>query len=155
VLAGRSDGLDAAEPYLRGGGATAGVGDATHDVRWHAGPARHEAGTPNLLGAVALAAVCEALAGADRDALEAHEQALLSRLRAGLGGIDGVHGLAAFGPDHPRIGVAAFAVAGLASSPAAARLSTEYGIGVRAGWSCAHPLTPRLPRPPARHRPPP
>ncbi|MBM0235476.1 aminotransferase class V-fold PLP-dependent enzyme, partial [Micromonospora sp. STR1_7] len=63
VLIGRADWLDSAPPYLAGGGATSRVGPATHDVTWATGPARHEGGTPNLLGAVALAAVCTALAG--------------------------------------------------------------------------------------------
>jgi len=58
-------------PYLAGGGATAEVGDAAQDVRLREGPSRHEAGTPNLLGAVALAAACGALAATDRPALAA------------------------------------------------------------------------------------
>ncbi|MEU8662012.1 aminotransferase class V-fold PLP-dependent enzyme, partial [Actinoplanes philippinensis] len=56
VLAGRSDWLDAAEPYLAGGGASAAVGDRPGELTWATGAARHEGGTPNLLGAVALAA---------------------------------------------------------------------------------------------------
>ncbi|GIG58921.1 aminotransferase [Longispora fulva] len=144
VLAGRADWLDAAEPYLVGGGATAHVGDATHDVRWAAGAARHEAGTPNLLGAVSLAAVCTELALADRAEVEAEEEALTARLRSGLAAIDGVHDLNLFGPEHPRIGVVAFVVDGVPSSRVAARLATEFGIGVRDGLFCAHPLTRRL-----------
>jgi selenocysteine lyase/cysteine desulfurase len=41
VLIGRPDWLDAATPLTKGGGASARVGDATHDVRWTSGPARH------------------------------------------------------------------------------------------------------------------
>jgi selenocysteine lyase/cysteine desulfurase len=144
VLAGRPDWLAAADPYLAGGGATALVGDATHEVRWSDGPARHEAGTPNVLGAVALAAVCDALGAADRAALAAREEALTARLRAGLAGIDGVVELSLFGPAAPRVGIAAFAVLGLDSDVLAAALSAEYGIGVRDGLFCAHPLTRRL-----------
>ena len=144
VLAGRSDWLDAAPPYLRGGGATSYVGDDAGEVRWHTGPARHEAGTPNLLGAVALAAVCEALDGADRAALAAREDALLARLRRGLNTIGGVHQLALFGPDHPRVGIVSFAVEGLDSATVASRLSSGYGIGVRDGLFCAHPLARHL-----------
>ena len=75
------DWLDAAEPYLRGGGASAAVGADPADVTWATGPARHEGGTPNLIGAVALAAVCAALLRADRQALYDHEQSLLARAR--------------------------------------------------------------------------
>jgi selenocysteine lyase/cysteine desulfurase len=144
VLVGRADWLDAAPPYLAGGGATAHVGDATHEIRWQDGPARHEAGTPNLLGAVALAAVCTALGQADRAALQAHEQSLLARLRAGLGAIEGVAELRTFGPDHDRVGIASFAVAGVPSGTVAAELANGYGIGVRDGLFCAHPLARRL-----------
>jgi len=144
VLAGPVDWLDAAPPYLRGGGASARVGDTVDDVRWHLGASRHEAGTPNLLGAVALAAVCTALAAADRGALVDAEHALLDRLRRGLRAVDGVHELALFDPDHPRVGIVSFAVEGQESPRVAARLSAEYGIGVRDGLFCAHPLTRHL-----------
>ncbi|WP_026212475.1 aminotransferase class V-fold PLP-dependent enzyme [Longispora albida] len=144
VLAGRADWLDAAEPYLAGGGASAHVGDATHDIRWSTGSARHEGGTPNLLGAVALAAVCDALATADRDVVEAEEESLTARLLEGIRALPYVRELTIFGPDHPRIGVVAFTVDGYASSQVAAKLATEHGIGVRDGLFCAHPLTRRL-----------
>jgi selenocysteine lyase/cysteine desulfurase len=144
VLAGRSDWLDAAPPYLAGGGATEHVGPATHDVRWTTGAARHEAGTPNLLGAVALGAVCEALAAADRAALHAHEQALLARLRSGLAGLAGVAELRQFAPAAPRVGIVSFAVAGREPAEVAAALARDHGIGIRDGLFCAHPLTRRL-----------
>ena len=132
VLAGRGDWLAAAEPYLRGGGASAAVGDQPGEVTWSTGPARHEGGTPNLLGAVALGAVCAALLRADRTALYEHEQSLLA----------GLEGVTLFGGRAPRVGIVSFAV----PEPAAVadRLSREYGIGVRAGQFCAHPLVRRL-----------
>jgi selenocysteine lyase/cysteine desulfurase len=144
VLAGRSDWLDAATPYLRGGGASQHVGDVPGQVRWHAGAARHEAGTPNLFGAVALAAVCSVLEQADRHALAQREDALLVRLRAGLDRIGRIHQLALFGRDHPRVGIVSFAVEGQDSASVAERLSSGFGIGVRDGMFCAHPLTREL-----------
>ncbi|SCG57348.1 aminotransferase class V-fold PLP-dependent enzyme [Micromonospora coxensis] len=144
VLLGRADWLDEAPPYLAGGGATGHVGAATHDVRWATGPARHEGGTPNLLGAVALAAVCTALAEADRDALHAHEQRLLTRLRDGLAALPEVVELRAFAPDTPRVGIVSFVLAGRDSAEVAGYLAREHGIGVRDGLFCAHPLARRL-----------
>ncbi|MER7458945.1 aminotransferase class V-fold PLP-dependent enzyme [Micromonospora sp. NPDC126480] len=144
VLVGRADWLDAAPPYLAGGGATSHVGAATHDVRWTTGPARHEAGTPNLLGAVALAAVCDALAAADRGALHDAEQALLARLRDGIGALPHVVELRTFGPDAPRVGIVSFVVAGRESDEVAAHLARHHDIGVRDGLFCAHPLARRL-----------
>ncbi|MFI7603768.1 aminotransferase class V-fold PLP-dependent enzyme [Micromonospora sp. NPDC049366] len=143
VLIGRADWLDAAPPYLAGGGATVRVGAATHDVTWNVGPARHEGGTPNLLGAVALAAVCDALAGADRDALHAREQRLLARLREGLAALPHVVELRTFGPEAPRVGIVSFVVAGRDSADVAAELAAR-SIGVRDGLFCAHPLARRL-----------
>jgi selenocysteine lyase/cysteine desulfurase len=143
VLAGRPDWLDAAPPYLAGGGATAWVGEPG-EVRWNSGPARHEAGTPNLIGAVALAAACAELARADRAGLDADEQQLQTRLRTGLAELPGVQELRMFGPAHDRVGIVTFAIAGLDASEISAYLAAQYGIGVRDGQFCAHPLARRL-----------
>lgn len=143
VLAGRADWLDAARPYLSGGGASQQV-DPDGTVRWALGPGRHEAGTPNLVGAVALAAVCEAVTATGWTALADHERQLLARLDAGLAAVPGVHRLALFGPAHPRLGIAAFVVAGLESAEVSRRLADDHGIGVRDGLFCAHPLTRHL-----------
>jgi len=144
VLAGRADWLDGADPLTKGGGATARVGDATHDIRWTIGPARHEAGTPNLLGAVALAKVCATLESADRTLLHAREQELLARLRSGLSSLDGVELLRTFEPDAPRIGVVCFAVRNRDSSAIAEALARKHNVGLRDGLFCAHPLARRL-----------
>ncbi|MCA2217612.1 aminotransferase class V-fold PLP-dependent enzyme [Jidongwangia harbinensis] len=139
VLAGRADWLDAAPPYLAGGGATAAV-SAGFDVRWHTGPARHEAGTPNLLGAVALAAACRALRGADLTA----EHHLVDRLRRGLAALPHVTELRLFGADADRVGIVSFAVLGTDPDRLGTALGRDHGIGVRVGLFCAHPLTRRL-----------
>jgi selenocysteine lyase/cysteine desulfurase len=141
VLIGRSDWLDAAAPFLKGGGATARVGDATHDVRWATGPARHEAGTPNLLGAVALAAVCSSV---DLSAHREAEDRLLGRLRAGLSQVDGVEELRMFDAHAERVGIVSFAVRGRDSGELAQILARKYHIGLRDGLFCAHPLARRL-----------
>ncbi|MFJ6213870.1 aminotransferase class V-fold PLP-dependent enzyme [Streptomyces sp. NPDC092296] len=143
VLAGRADWLDAAEPYLAGGGASRTVAreaDGAVAVEWHRGPARHEAGSPNVIGAYAVASACRALTEAGFEALRDREQRLLARLRAGLAEIPEVRVLGLFGEDQPRVGVLSFVVGGWNSSHFAAALSAEYGIGVRDGLFCAHPL---------------
>ena len=143
VLAGRSDWLDAAEPYLAGGGASRTVAretDGSVAVEWHQGPARHEAGSPNVIGAYAIASACKALTEAGFDGLVEREQYLIDRLRTGLAGIPQVKVLTLFGEDHPRVGVLSFVVQDWNSSHFSAALSAEYGIGVRDGLFCAHPL---------------
>jgi selenocysteine lyase/cysteine desulfurase len=140
-LVGRADWARAAAPYLYGGGATAAVG--ADGVSWAADPAqRHEAGTPNVAGAVAIAAACVALAS--RDALIAEEQRLLGRLRGGLAALPGVTELSLWGPGQPRVGIIAFTVDGWEASAVARTLSEDYGIGVRDGRFCAHLLVDRL-----------
>lgn len=142
VLIGQRDWLDEATPYLAGGGAVRSV--ATTSVTWAAAPARHEAGTPNVLGAVALAAACEAFASLPEGALEVHESALRHRLVTSLSAIDGVHVVRIFSDSTSSIGVVTFTVDGIDPGLLAAVLSAEYGIGVRDGKFCAHPLLARL-----------
>ncbi|MBA4860187.1 aminotransferase class V-fold PLP-dependent enzyme [Streptomyces sp. PSKA54] len=143
VLAGRGDWLQDAEPYLAGGGASRKVArraDGGVDVEWHTTAARHEAGSPNVIGAYAIASACKALTEAGFDTLVAREQQLVSAVRAGLAEVPEVRVLSLFGDDAPRVGVLSFVVDGWNSSHFAAALSAEYGIGVRDGLFCAHPL---------------
>ena len=141
VLAGRSDWLDRGQPYLRGGGATERV--TTTGATWATGPARHEGGSPNVIGAIAVAAACATIA-AQRAAIEAHEAALLAQLRSGLDAIPGVDTWSIFGDDHDRVAVLPFTIERLDSSLVSAILSAEHGIGVRDGKFCAHILVDEL-----------
>jgi selenocysteine lyase/cysteine desulfurase len=141
VLAGRADWLNEAAPYLLGGGATQKVTNS--ETVWTQGAARHEAGSPNVLGAIAIAAACAAIES-NRPAIEAHEDALATALRKGLGAIDGVTTYSIFGPENDRVAVTCFTVVGLDSSLVSAVLSAEYGIGVRDGKFCAHLLVEAL-----------
>ncbi|MFF0071656.1 aminotransferase class V-fold PLP-dependent enzyme [Streptomyces sp. NPDC005494] len=143
VLAGRTDWLRDAEPYLAGGGASRKVArraDGGVDVEWHTTAARHEAGSPNVIGVYSIASACKALTEAGFDRLVAREQQLVSRVREGLADVPEVRVLSLFGDDAPRVGVISFVVEGWNSSHFAAALSAEYGIGVRDGLFCAHPL---------------
>jgi selenocysteine lyase/cysteine desulfurase len=142
VLAGRADWLRAAAPYLKGGGASRNVGSGG-SVEWAAdAEQRHEAGTPNVLGAIALAAACETLTGWED--LIAEEERLLGRLREGLAQLPAVRELSLWGPEHPRVGIVSFTVEGRSARSVAEYLSAEHGIGVRDGKFCAHPLVRHL-----------
>ena len=136
ALIGRADWLNAAGPYLSGGGATRAVRE-DGGVGWTTGPERHEAGSPNTVGVHALAVACETL-GRDWDAVAEHEETLLSRLRAGLRSVPGLRELSLFGDGHGRVGVVSFTVDGHDPGLLAAALSAEHGIGVRDGLFCAH-----------------
>ena len=82
ALIGRRDWLDASEPHQPGGGAVVRV--TADDVEWKTSPARHEGGTPNLVGAVGLAAGLQAVHALNFDAIAEHEMALYDQLLDGL-----------------------------------------------------------------------
>ncbi|AKC37642.1 cysteine desulfurase [Mycolicibacterium phlei] len=140
VLVGQSDWLDAARPYLAGGGAVRNVG--IDGAEWLVGPQRHEAGTPNVVGVAAVAAACEALAALGE--IGRLEEALTAQLREGLDAIEGVDTLRIWEGGRDVLGIVSFTVDGYTPSVAAAYLSAEHGIGVRDGRFCAHPLLARL-----------
>jgi selenocysteine lyase/cysteine desulfurase len=145
VLIGRPDWLDAGTPHLAGGGA---VSEARLDgVSWATGPARHEGGSPNVLGAATLARATQVVAALDQERWHAHEAAIRSFLVEGLQRIDGVTVHQIFSdtnPDTDTIGVVNFSVAGYDAGLVAAYLSAEHGVGLRDGRFCAHPLLKRL-----------
>ena len=69
--------------------------------RFRRRPGRHEAGSPNVLGAIALAAACATLRE-HRRLVTHREEDLTERLVAGLRAIDGVETFSIFGEDHDR-----------------------------------------------------
>ena len=142
ALIGRTDWLDAAPAVLAGGGAVARVG--LTDVLWQPGPARHEAGSPNVIGAVALATAAAALESLGDDQLAAHDHALRSRLIDGLAQFPQVRVARIWEDSADPVGVVTFSVGDLDPGLVASYLSAEHGIGVRDGRFCAHPLLDRL-----------
>jgi selenocysteine lyase/cysteine desulfurase len=145
VLVGRPDWLDAGKPHLAGGGA---VKEARLDgVSWATGPARHEGGSPNVLGAATLARATQVIAALDPQEWHAHEQSIRSYLVAGLQQIEGVSVHQIFkdtNAETDTIGVVNFSVASYDAGLVAAYLSAEHGVGLRDGRFCAHPLLKRL-----------
>jgi len=138
VLVGRGDWLQNGEPFLAGGGAVDFV--TPSEVLWTELPARQEAGSPNVVGAVALGMACRTLTDAGMDRIAVEERVLLDRLLGGLDDIPAVQRYSMWGPGSARIGVVTFNLSGVPPGLLAAVLSAEYGIGVRHGCFCAHPL---------------
>jgi selenocysteine lyase/cysteine desulfurase len=142
VLVGRRDWLDAGEPYLRGGGAVTSV--TLDETTWRTGSARHEAGSPNVIGVAALARALQELATLDVAAWAEHEAVLREKLVTGLSALPGVRVHRVFPDSTEPVGVVSFSVDGVDSRLLATVLSAEWGIGVRDGKFCAHPLLERL-----------
>ena len=131
-------------PGHRGGGTVSVV--TLDDVVWADLPEREEAGTPNLLGAVAFAAATRALREIGWQRIVAHESGLLARATAELARLPGVH---LFGPQGAdalasKVGVIPFTVDGLDHGLVSAILGYEHGIGVRSGCFCAQPYVAHL-----------
>jgi cysteine desulfurase/selenocysteine lyase len=142
VLWGRREILEELEPFKSGGDT---IKDVTlSDVVWHDLPWRFEAGTPNVAGAVGLKAAIEYLTRLGMDAVREHEKRLveytLKRFNEELG--DAVE---VYGPKDPEVrgGVVAFNVKGLNHHTVGMALDM-FGIAVRTGMHCAHPLHYRL-----------
>ena len=140
VLVGRATLLAAMAPYQMGGDMIEIVGD--EETTWNVLPHKFEAGTPNVAGAVGLAAACAYLDSLGMDAVRVHEVDLLQLARHQLATIEGVE---LFGPQDPalRSGVLSFTLAGVHPHDIATILDGE-GVCVRAGHHCAQPLMRRL-----------
>jgi selenocysteine lyase/cysteine desulfurase len=134
--------LGAGEPLLHGGGAIRLV--TLDDIVWADAPDRYEAGSPNVIGVVALAAACRALHAAGMDAVADHERRLAARLWSGLITVPGLRSLRLWPAAADRVGVASFNVEGYRDTELAQRLSDHHAIAVRHGCFCAHPLMARL-----------
>jgi selenocysteine lyase/cysteine desulfurase len=140
-LFGPTDALDAAPPYIPGGGTVWYVTE--DDAFFKRSPDRHEGGTPNIAGAFAMAAALRFLRGIGMEAVRAHELALTERAIRGLRDIPGVTILGDPDPAR-RIGVVSFTIEGLRHEDAATILNREAAIAVRNGCFCAHPYLYRL-----------
>jgi selenocysteine lyase/cysteine desulfurase len=141
VLVGPRSTFADGDPFLAGGGAVDLVD--LDEVAWTDPPEREEAGSPNVVGAVALHTAIEQLSQIGWDAIADHDLVLARRLRTGLASLDGVR-LLGPRPSMPTLPLGAFTVEGVHHALVAARLSAEYGIGVRHGCFCAHPYLMRL-----------
>jgi selenocysteine lyase/cysteine desulfurase len=141
VLIGPRDAFASGDPFLAGGGAVDLVD--LDEVVWTDPPEREEAGSPNVVGAVALHAAIDEFDRIGWGAISTHDAAMVSELRHGLSAVPGVRLLGASLADG-NLPVASFVVEGVPHALVAARLSAEYGIGVRHGCFCAHPYLLRL-----------
>jgi cysteine desulfurase / selenocysteine lyase len=140
ALWGRRELLAAMPPYQGGGEMIDYVG--TDGSTWKLPPHRFEAGTPNVGGAVALAAAADYLDALGHENMWAHEQDLV---RYGLDRLAAVKGVHVFGPREPaeRTAVFSFRLDGVHPHDVATIVDAE-GIAVRAGHHCCQPLMRRL-----------
>jgi len=144
ALIGKRDIFLRGDPDIVGGGTVKIV--TTDEVGWADLPDREEAGSPNVVGAVALAKTILSLQEIGMDELAKHEAALTARLLSRLTRIEGVK---IYGINDParvteKVGVIPFLLEEMNHSLLAAILSVEGGIGVRNGCFCSHPYLLKL-----------
>ena len=137
ALWGRRELLDAMSPY-EGGGSM--IKSVTFEATTFAeSPTKFEAGTPNIAGAIGLAAAVDYLNGLGMDRVAAYEDELLSYATQRLLSIDG---LRLFGTAKHKVAVLSFALESAHPHDIGTILDAE-GVALRTGHHCAQPLMQR------------
>lgn len=133
VLYGKEEWLKRLEPVEFGGEMIDFV--QLYDATWKQSPWKFEGGTPNIAGAIGLAAAIDFLETIGMDAIHRHEQRLVAYAMERIGQVEGIQ---IYGPKE-RAGIVTFNLSGVHPHDVATVLDTE-GIAVRAGHHCAQPL---------------
>lgn len=134
VLYGKAELLEQTQPFLFGGSMIETV--ALTESKWAPAPAKFEAGTPDVAGAVGLAAAIDYLEALGLDNVAAHEHRLTEYAFARL---QEIPGLTIYGPRTPRAGLVTFNLDDVHPHDVSTVLSNE-GVCIRAGHHCAQPL---------------
>ncbi|ADO69576.1 cysteine desulfurase [Stigmatella aurantiaca] len=134
VLYGKKELLEAMPPYQGGGDMILSV--TMEKTVYNRIPHRFEAGTPDVAGAVGLGAAIDYLEALGREAIAAHDQALLAYAEGALGSVPGVRRL---GHGQERSGVVSFVMQDIHPHDIGTILDRE-GVAIRTGHHCAQPL---------------
>jgi cysteine desulfurase / selenocysteine lyase len=138
VLYGRAELLERMPPWMGGGEMIRAVW--LERSTWNEPPHKFEAGTPNVEGAIGLAAAADYLDRLGMANIAAYEAELGARCRAIL---EEVPGLVLHGRAEPRAAVFSFTLEGVHAHDVAQLLDRE-GVALRAGHHCAQPLMRKL-----------
>ena len=134
VLYAKAGHLEAMPPYQGGGDMISSV--TFEKTTWNILPYKFEAGTPNIAGAVGLAAAIDYLSSLGMEAIEGHENDLLSYATARLSAIPG---LRIVGTARNKAAVISFTLEGVHPHDVGTVLDRE-GVAVRTGHHCAQPV---------------
>lgn len=142
VLIGPQETFAKAVPVYQGGGA---VGLVSHQaIEWDNPPAKYEAGTPNMMGVLALITAMETMGELNISAIHQYERQLIDYAIEGLSTIPGITLYSTRGGNEERVSLISFSMEGLHHSQLAELLSKEAGIAIRNGLFCAHPYVEKL-----------
>jgi len=138
ALWGRAELLEEMPPWQGGGEMIETV--SFEKTTYAALPAKFEAGTPNIAGAVGIGAALDWLEAIGLDSIAAYEHELLGYATERLAELPGVR---LIGTALRKSGVLAFAIEGIHAHDVATILDRE-GVCVRAGHHCAQPVMERF-----------
>jgi len=134
VLYGKRELLEAMPPYQGGGEMIESVSFA--GTRYGKLPYKFEAGTPDIAGAIGLAAAIDYVNSLDREAAAAHEQALLAYAEERALATEGIE---LVGRSAQKISILSFLVEGTHPNDLGFLLD-QQGVAVRTGHHCAQPI---------------
>ncbi|MFH1145461.1 MAG: cysteine desulfurase [bacterium] len=140
ALYGRKELLEQMEPVTLGGGMITSV--TKKEAIWQEIPWKFEAGTPNVEGAIGLAAAIGYINGIGYEKIRKLDEELV---RAVITALENIPGVIVYGPKDivKRSGIVSFNVEGIHPHDLASIVDRE-GIAIRAGHHCAMPLMKRL-----------
>lgn len=142
VLIGPKDTFKNGEPDYKGGGT---VELVTHEyISWNEPPSKEEAGTPNVMGVIALVSAIKTLKSIGMKNVDEYENNLTQYTLAKLRNIDEIKIYGDTQNSTSRVGIIPFNIEGLHHSQVAEILSYEAGIAVRTGCFCAQPYVQKL-----------
>lgn len=129
-------------PDYSGGGT---VRSVTHDtVIWNDPPDRDEAGSPNVMGVVALISAIKILSSIGMNKIEDYEKSLIEYTVEKLRDIRGIEIYGDSENFDDKVGLISFNIKGIPHQLVATALSNEAGIAVRSGCFCAQPYIQKL-----------
>ena len=126
--------LEAMPPWQGGGEMIERV--TFEKTTWNTVPARFEAGTPNIAGAIGLGAAVDYLSALGMDRIAAHEQRLLAH---GTRLMSEVEGLNIIGTARHKAGVISFTLDGVHPHDLGTIID-HFGVALRTGHHCAMPV---------------
>ncbi len=137
VIIGPKKTFQCGSPDIKGGGT---INIVTHDsVTWADPPHSDEAGSPNVIGVVALSAAIETLSTIGMKKLHSYETLLTRHAIENLKGVSNIELYGDIENINDRVGIIPFNIKGIDHETLANILSYESGIAVRNGCFCAHP----------------
>lgn len=133
ALYGKKEILEEMTPFNVGGGMIETVEE--DKVKYGEVPDKFEAGTPNISGAVGLAAAIDYIESIGLEKIDEHEKKLADLMIEGLKDIEGIE---IYAPEDQSPSVVSFTMEEAHPHDVAEILNTE-GVAVRAGHHCAQP----------------